>query len=273
MMKPLLNFIFLLQNQLLTPSLQKTKQMKKNRLHSFNEQHSLQDVPVFEKYVEKTIECQILPVEAAVNVPAAENKADRERTSTYLDEKCSLPDASVLEKYDGKTIECQILIAEAVNTPAAENKADDIKSFVFLDEQCYLQEVQTLPGAFEDSNLSDLKSTADEVVAHEPKFSIAEILSTNEVTKFSIEKKMIEEKPDSPIATILGLPVPTRQAHHILDRDLLRETTYYINILQHIVETNKPPLTEDQRTVYEAVMNLIAEGNGGILFLHAPGGT
>ncbi|GBN76195.1 hypothetical protein AVEN_269694-1 [Araneus ventricosus] len=29
----------------------------------------------------------------------------------------------------------------------------------------------------------------------------------------------------------------------------------------------------DQRTAYEAVKNLIAEGNGGIHFLHAPGGT
>ncbi|GBL95689.1 hypothetical protein AVEN_651-1 [Araneus ventricosus] len=44
-------------------------------------------------------------------------------------------------------------------------------------------------------------STADEVIAHEQKFSIAEILNTNEVTKFSIEKTMLEENPDSPIAT------------------------------------------------------------------------
>ncbi|GBL69568.1 hypothetical protein AVEN_32798-1 [Araneus ventricosus] len=40
-----------------------------------------------------------------------------------------------------------------------------------------------------------------------------------------------------------------------------------------MMETNKPRLTEDQRSAYEAVMNLIAEGNGGILFLDAPGGT
>ncbi|GBM26753.1 hypothetical protein AVEN_175904-1 [Araneus ventricosus] len=71
----------------------------------------------------------------------------------------------------------------------------------------------------------------------------------------------------------LGLPVPTRQAHHTLDRDLLREANYDINILQNMVQTNKPRLTEDQRTAYEAVMNLIAEGNGNILFLDAPVGT
>ncbi|GBO09071.1 hypothetical protein AVEN_62585-1 [Araneus ventricosus] len=40
-----------------------------------------------------------------------------------------------------------------------------------------------------------------------------------------------------------------------------------------MVETNKTRLTEDQRTAFEAVKNLIAEGNGGILFLYAPGGT
>ncbi|GBN59693.1 hypothetical protein AVEN_26111-1 [Araneus ventricosus] len=59
----------------------------------------------------------------------------------------------------------------------------------------------------------------------------------------------------------LGLPVPTRQEHHTLDRDLLRGTNYDINILQHMVETSKPRLTEDQLTAYEAVMNFIAEGN------------
>ncbi|GBM35791.1 hypothetical protein AVEN_108981-1 [Araneus ventricosus] len=65
----------------------------------------------------------------------------------------------------------------------------------------------------------------------------------------------------------LGLPVPTIQAHHTLDRDLLREANHDITISQHMVEGNKPRLTEDQRTDYETVMNLIAEGNGGILFL------
>ncbi|GBL95688.1 hypothetical protein AVEN_650-1 [Araneus ventricosus] len=89
---------------------------------------------VLEKYVEKTIGCQILPVEAAANSPSAENKADGEKPYTFLDEKYSLQDAPVMGKYDEKTTECQILTVEAVNTPAAENKADDIKSSVFLDE-------------------------------------------------------------------------------------------------------------------------------------------
>ncbi|GBM12890.1 hypothetical protein AVEN_114969-1 [Araneus ventricosus] len=39
------------------------------------------------------------------------------------------------------------------------------------------------------------------------------------------------------------------------------------------METNKLRLTKDQRTAYEAVMNLIAEGNGGIRSLDAPGGN
>ncbi|GBL75932.1 hypothetical protein AVEN_234263-1 [Araneus ventricosus] len=56
-------------------------------------------------------------------------------------------------------------------------------------------------------------------------------------------------------------------------KDLLREANYDINILQHIVKTNKPRLPEDQRMVYEAVMKLIAEGNGVILFIDDPGGT
>ncbi|GBL88657.1 hypothetical protein AVEN_195646-1 [Araneus ventricosus] len=69
-----------------------------------------------------------------------------------------------------------------------------------------------------------------------------------------------------------GLPVPTRQAHNTLDRDLLRETNDDINILQHVMETNKLRLTENQLMAYEAVMNFIAEGNNGFLFFDAPGG-
>ncbi|GBN08300.1 hypothetical protein AVEN_133797-1 [Araneus ventricosus] len=40
-----------------------------------------------------------------------------------------------------------------------------------------------------------------------------------------------------------------------------------------MVETNKPRQTEDQRTAYEAVMNVISEEKGDILFLDAPGRT
>ncbi|GBM88010.1 hypothetical protein AVEN_185943-1 [Araneus ventricosus] len=71
----------------------------------------------------------------------------------------------------------------------------------------------------------------------------------------------------------ISLDYPTRQAYNTLDRDLLRETNYDINILQHMVETNKPRQTEDQRTAYEAMVNFIAEGDGGILFFDIPGGT
>ncbi|GBM18603.1 hypothetical protein AVEN_110275-1 [Araneus ventricosus] len=40
-----------------------------------------------------------------------------------------------------------------------------------------------------------------------------------------------------------------------------------------MMKTNKSRITEDQRTVYEAVMNFIAEGNSGILFFDSPGGN
>ncbi|GBO41814.1 hypothetical protein AVEN_157362-1 [Araneus ventricosus] len=43
------------------------------------------------------------------------------------------------------------------------------------------------------------------------------------------------------------LPVPTRKAHKSLDRGLIRKTNYDKNILQHMVELNKPRLTGDQR--------------------------
>ncbi|GBN31068.1 hypothetical protein AVEN_171064-1 [Araneus ventricosus] len=70
----------------------------------------------------------------------------------------------------------------------------------------------------------------------------------------------------------LKLPVPSRE-HDALNRYFLHRTNYHVNALQNMVETNKPPLIEDQRTGYEVVMNLIAEKKSDFFFLEAPGGT
>ncbi|CAF3387997.1 unnamed protein product [Rotaria sp. Silwood1] len=71
----------------------------------------------------------------------------------------------------------------------------------------------------------------------------------------------------------LGLPIPQRHMSDRLSREMLRETSYDVNELNKYLLTNEPLLTEDQRIVYNAILNLVKEKTGGIFFLDAPGGT
>lgn len=71
----------------------------------------------------------------------------------------------------------------------------------------------------------------------------------------------------------LGLPAPTRDRSEVLDRDVLRERQYDVDELRVYIETQKRLLLNDQRDAYDFVMRHVASGNGGLIFLDAPGGT
>ena len=71
----------------------------------------------------------------------------------------------------------------------------------------------------------------------------------------------------------LGLPTPQRHLSDRLSREMLRETSYDVDELNKYLSANEPLLTRDQRTVYNAILNLVKKKTGGIFFLDAPGGT
>ncbi|KIH60924.1 hypothetical protein ANCDUO_08810 [Ancylostoma duodenale] len=71
----------------------------------------------------------------------------------------------------------------------------------------------------------------------------------------------------------LGLQAPARSDADIVNSEILRERNYNVDQMENFVQTNKPLLVNDQRLAFEAVMKLIRNGNGGLLFLDAPGGT
>lgn len=70
----------------------------------------------------------------------------------------------------------------------------------------------------------------------------------------------------------LGLFSPERNRNAV-DRDILREKQYDVGALQVYVEAQKTLLTTDQRLAYDTVIEYVRGGNGGLLFLDAPGGT
>lgn len=71
----------------------------------------------------------------------------------------------------------------------------------------------------------------------------------------------------------LGLQAAVRNAADVSDRDLLRENNYDVDQLRAYIATHQHQLVDDQRQAYNTVMQRIRDGNGGIIFLDAPGGT
>ncbi|KIH67418.1 hypothetical protein ANCDUO_02256 [Ancylostoma duodenale] len=71
----------------------------------------------------------------------------------------------------------------------------------------------------------------------------------------------------------LGLHGPSRTGAELVQSEVLRERNYNTEELERFVQGNGPLLVPDQRLAYEAIMDMIRNGNGGLIFLDAPGGT
>lgn len=71
----------------------------------------------------------------------------------------------------------------------------------------------------------------------------------------------------------LGMPPPNRSMHDAFNRELEREIDFDRVALSQAVRTNVPMLNPEQKQVYDELMQAVDNGNGGIFFLDAPGGT
>lgn len=71
----------------------------------------------------------------------------------------------------------------------------------------------------------------------------------------------------------IGMVAPLRNRNDVLDRDIIHERQYNIEELRTMVEAQLPQLVDEQRNAYDIVMNNVANANGSLLFLDAPGGT
>ncbi|CAB3243857.1 unnamed protein product [Arctia plantaginis] len=71
----------------------------------------------------------------------------------------------------------------------------------------------------------------------------------------------------------LGMPAPNREMSDAFNRELERGRKYDYQELDLVVQTNVPLLNSQQKEVYDTAMKAIDDGNGGLYFLDAPGGT
>ncbi|XP_049315847.1 uncharacterized protein LOC125779250 [Bactrocera dorsalis] len=71
----------------------------------------------------------------------------------------------------------------------------------------------------------------------------------------------------------LGLTPPNRPMHDLFERELQRELQFDRNELRAFVQTYTPQLNDQQKYVYDTVMQAVNGNTGGLYFLDAPGGT
>ncbi|XP_061381477.1 ATP-dependent DNA helicase pif1-like [Danaus plexippus] len=66
---------------------------------------------------------------------------------------------------------------------------------------------------------------------------------------------------------------PNRSIHDAFNQELNRELQYNVDTLQEFVQNNVPLLIEQQKPVYETLMQAVDNNTGGLFFLEASGGT
>ncbi|CAB3260103.1 unnamed protein product [Arctia plantaginis] len=71
----------------------------------------------------------------------------------------------------------------------------------------------------------------------------------------------------------VGMIAPNRSMHDAFNQELNRELQYNVDTLQEFVRNNVPLLNEQQKQVYETLMQAVDNNTGGLFFLDAPGGT
>lgn len=72
---------------------------------------------------------------------------------------------------------------------------------------------------------------------------------------------------------LLGMTTPFRPVHIAFNQEFRRKTQYDSQTLKETVLRNVPLLYEQQKYVYDTIMNVMNVGIGGFCFLVSPGGT
>ncbi|XP_036146764.1 ATP-dependent DNA helicase PIF1-like [Monomorium pharaonis] len=71
----------------------------------------------------------------------------------------------------------------------------------------------------------------------------------------------------------LGMPTPNRNVAASFEIELLREKNYNMDEMKSYMQTNLVKLTQEQKEIYDQIMQRVSDGEGKKFFLDAPGGT
>ena len=91
-----------------------------------------------------------------------------------------------------------------------------------------------------------------------------------------LELDYLFKQQDKDMVLDFGLPKPIPNSNKIINeepREIQEELDYPEDILAMETLDNEATLNKEQRAFYDAIQKTIAEGNGGLFSLDAPGGT
>ena len=69
------------------------------------------------------------------------------------------------------------------------------------------------------------------------------------------------------------MQIDRSRADPLESQEMLTELTYDVEELHTYCEVNEGLLNDEQRDVYETILQKATSGSGGLFFLDAPGGT
>lgn len=105
--------------------------------------------------------------------------------------------------------------------------------------------------------------------ASNPHMEISDVIYNEALILIEDKCLMLTNK----VLTQLGMSSPNRPMHDAFNQDLKRETHYNVEALRDILQKDVPLMNQQQKYVYNTIMQVVNDGTGGIFFLDAPGGT
>ncbi|EFN61253.1 Uncharacterized ATP-dependent helicase YHR031C, partial [Camponotus floridanus] len=140
--------------------------------------------------------------------------------------------------------------------------------FAIIISTCFPSSPYNLWNKYKDNMAEDILHRVRSITAN-PELEICseiynEVLICLEDLCVMMSGKMLNE---------LGMPAPNRPMHDAFNREFERERQYDTNALSQSVQNKVPLLNQQQKTAYDTIIKAINDGNGGIFFIDAPGGT
>ncbi|KAF2903264.1 hypothetical protein ILUMI_02924 [Ignelater luminosus] len=140
--------------------------------------------------------------------------------------------------------------------------------FAIIISTCFPSSPYNLWNKYKDNMAEDILHRVRSITAN-PELELSSEIH-NEVLIFledlcvMMSGKMLNE---------LGMPAPNRPMHDAFNREFERERQYDTTALSESVQSKVPLLNQQQKTAYDTIFKAVNDGNGGIFFIDAPGGT
>ncbi|KAF2898048.1 hypothetical protein ILUMI_08127 [Ignelater luminosus] len=140
--------------------------------------------------------------------------------------------------------------------------------FAIIISTCFPSSPHNLWNKYKENMAEDILHRVRSIMAN-PELELSseihnEVLISLEDLCVMMSGKMLNE---------LGMSAPNRPMNDAFNREFERERQYDTTALSESVQSKVPLLNQKQKTAYDTIIKAVNDGNGGIFFIDAPGGT